>query len=135
MSEANKTVARRFLDEVCTRVDMSALSRLVADDFVFHGFLEDQRGHEGLKKRMAFLRDSFPDGRYTIDDVIAEGDKVAYRFAFEGTHKGAFLGMAATGKRVAFEGITIVRIADGKVVEHWGYFDLMAAAQQVGKAI
>ena len=83
---------------------------------------------------MAFLRKAFPDGHYTNDETIAERDKVVYRFIFEGTHKAEFFGVAATGRRVAFEGIAIVRTAGGKVAEHWGYFDLTGVLQQIGKA-
>ena len=134
MSETNKAITERWLNEIWNKGDMSALPQLVSEDFVFHGFGGDVRGHEGLKERMAFLGEAFPDGRLTNDETIAKGDKVVYRFTFEGTHKAEFFGVTATGKRVAFEGITILRIAGGKVAEHWGCFDLTGVLQQFGKA-
>jgi predicted ester cyclase len=90
---------------------------------------------EGLKLRMDFLQEAFPGGRITIDETLAEGDKVVYRFSFRGTHGGNFFGAAGTGSRVSFEGITIVRIAGGKIAEHWGYFDLTGVLEQVGRPL
>ena len=81
---------------------------------------------------LSIFRSAFPDFKATIDDIIAEGDKVVIRQTFSGTHKGEFMGIAPTGKRVSFGVMDIVRIAGGKFVEHWGQMDSMGMMQQLG---
>jgi predicted ester cyclase len=78
------------------------------------------------------LRNAFPDFKATIDDIVAESDKVVIRMTWSGTHKGEFMGIPATGKRVSFGVIDIMRIAGGKLVEHWGQTDTMGMMQQLG---
>ncbi len=78
------------------------------------------------------LRSAFPDFKATIDDILAEDDKVVLRMTWNGTQKGEFLGVPATGKRVSFGVIDIIRIANGKLVEHWGQMDSMSMMQQLG---
>ena len=80
---------------------------------------------------MAF-RQAFPDYQITIHDVIVEGDKVVTRKTFYGTHQGDWMGVPASGRKIAFGGIDIVRFAGDKVVEHWGQFDMLTLAQQIG---
>ena len=80
----------------------------------------------------ALLRSAFPDFKATIDDLVAEGDKVVIRQTWTGTHKGEFMGVPPTGKSVSFGVIDILRIAGGKVVEHWGLMDSMSLMQQLG---
>ena len=76
-----------------------------------------------------------PDGRFTNDEQIAEGDRVVQCWSFKGTHKGEFFGVPGTGKLVAFTGTTRLRIADGKVAEHWGHWDVIGWLKQVGKPL
>ena len=78
------------------------------------------------------FRSAFPDFKVTIDDMIAEGDKVVVRGTWSGTHKGEFMGIPATGKSVSFGVIDTVRIAGGKMVEHWGLMDNFRLMQQLG---
>ena len=78
------------------------------------------------------IRNGFPDLHITDEDYVAEGDKVAGRFEAQGTHNGEFAGVPATGKPVSFSGINIMRIADGKIVEHWVQYDTMGIMQQIG---
>jgi steroid delta-isomerase-like uncharacterized protein len=78
------------------------------------------------------LRSAFPDCRMTVEDVVAEGDQVAYRWTFSGTHRGELRGIAATGKRVSISGINVDRIAHGKIAEHWSQADVLGLLQQLG---
>jgi predicted ester cyclase len=80
---------------------------------------------------MAFAA-AFPDGHVTTEDLVAEGDKVVERFSFRGTNIGPFLGAPATGKQVITTGVAIFRIANGKIVEHWGENDALGVMQQLG---
>jgi len=89
-------------------------------------------GSEGVKVLTGMLRSAFPDFKATIDDILTEGDKVVIRMTWTGTQKGEFMGVPATGKRVSFGVIDIIRIANGKVVEHWGQMDSMSLMQQLG---
>jgi predicted ester cyclase len=75
---------------------------------------------------------AFPDGQVTVEDLLADGDKVVVRISLRGTHQGAFRGIAPTGKPITLMGIHIFRFANGKVVEHWGLMDWLAALQQLG---
>ena len=81
---------------------------------------------------MAVLRNAFPDGHLTLEDMVAEGDRVAARWTFQGTHRGQFMGIAATDKAVSISGIEIERFAGGRIVEHWEQADIMSLMQQLG---
>jgi predicted ester cyclase len=106
---------------------------LVAADYVDHyGLPGFPPNREGLKQLWAMLRAAFPDLDYTLEDEIAEGDKVVHRVTARGTHKGAFLGVPSTGKQVAWSEMHMVRFAGGKVVEHWGQVDAFGLLQQLG---
>jgi predicted ester cyclase len=78
------------------------------------------------------FRDAFPDLRFTAEDIIAEGDKVAARYTMRGTHQGEFMGVAPTGNRIEVTGIDIVRFEGGKMVEHWANSDELGMMQQLG---
>jgi steroid delta-isomerase-like uncharacterized protein len=89
-------------------------------------------GLKELKAMMASWRAAFPDGRLALEDIIAEGDKVAARFSFRGTHKGPVFGIPATGKQVAFAGMAMYRVAGGKIVDEWAKDDMLTMLQQLG---
>ena len=111
--EANKAVVRRMVEEAWNKGDLAALDEICAPDYV----LEGQQGVADLQAGIAATRAGFPDWQTTIDDMLAEGDKVAFRWTMRGTHQGEFGGIAPTGKPVKVTGITIVRFAGGKIVE------------------
>jgi predicted ester cyclase len=133
-TEQNKALVRRLMEEVFDRGNISLIDELFAPDFVEHEELPPgiPAGSEGVKQMSTMFRSAFPDFKATIDDMIAEGDKVVVRGTWSGTHKGEFMGIAPTGKRVSFGVIDIVRIAGGKFVEHWGQMDNMGLMQQLG---
>jgi steroid delta-isomerase-like uncharacterized protein len=129
----NKATALRFYNEVVNGRDVTLIDELVHENVVEHeefpGFSNDR---EGVKQFFAMIFEAFPDLRFDVQDIIGEGDKVATRVVMTGTHQGAFMDIPATGKRVEVELIDIVRLEDGKFVEHWGVMDQMTMMQQLG---
>ena len=132
-TEQNKALVRR-LEEVFNRGNISLVDELFAPDFVEHEELPPgiPPGREAVKQLTTMFRSAFPDFKATIDDIVAEGDKVVIRQTWSGTHKGEFMGVPPTGKSVSFGVIDIIRIAGGKFVEHWGQMDMMGMMQQLG---
>jgi steroid delta-isomerase-like uncharacterized protein len=127
--EQNKALVRGYMaNEVLSRGDLAALHRYFSEDVVFNGSRDVQQH----LVRMRALRSAFPDLRATIEDQIAEGDKVVTRVTFRGTHRGEFGGIAPTGKPVEYSGIAIDRIADGRIVEMWHLANAPALLRQIG---
>ena len=129
----NKAIIRRFVEEVQNQGNLAALDELLAANFVNHtappGVPADG---EGLKQLTRIFRAAFPDGAMTIEDMIAEGDRVVTRKTFRGTHSGELMGIPPTGKQVTIGLIDIVRLADGLVVESWNAADDLGMLQQLG---
>lgn len=135
MSEENKAVARRLYEEVINTGDLERVNEFVSADVVDHDPALPEHLHrspEGFKYLVSMARDIFPDLRITIEDMIAEGDKVVVRTTTRGTHRGEFMGIAPTGRRVAVAGMEILRFAGGKVVEHWSISDDLGMMRQLG---
>jgi steroid delta-isomerase-like uncharacterized protein len=131
-TESNKAIIRRYR-QAHNQNDMAALDEIVAADIVSHSSLPGlPAGREGGKIAHQGSLAAFPDGKTTTDDLIAEGDKIVERFTFVGTHKGDFLGIPASGKQVKVTGMSIFRIANGKITEHWGENDGMGLLMQLG---
>ncbi len=135
--EANKALARRALEQVWSRGDLAAADQIYASDFASHQRSRpdegrDLHGIDHLKSFVVELRSAFPDFRDTVDDQVAEGDKVVTRFTSHGTHEGPLMGVPATGKTVSWMGITIDRIADARIVENWVSWDLFGVMQALG---
>lgn len=133
-SEQNKAIARQLIEEVFNQGNISLIDTLLATDFIEHEELPPgiPSGREGVKLATTMLHSAFPDFKATIEDVIVEGDKVALRLIWRGTQKGEFMGMPPTGKRFAITVFDILRVAEGKIVEHWGLTDNMGMMQQLG---
>jgi steroid delta-isomerase-like uncharacterized protein len=131
-AEANKAIIRRYR-QAHNQNDMAALDEIVATDIISHSHLPNvPAGREGSKMVHQGSLAAFPDGQTTTDDLVAEGDKVVERFTLVGTHKGDFMGIPASGKQVRITGMSIFRIANGKIVEHWGENDAMGLLMQLG---
>jgi steroid delta-isomerase-like uncharacterized protein len=114
---------------------MAAMDETCSTNIVWHGSAgEDTRGLKDVKKYMGEFFDAFPDNRFTIDDMIVEGDKVVARYTMTGTHKGEFMGIPATNKKFKVSVIEIDRIVGGKFVEGWMRFDTLGMLQQLGLA-
>ena len=135
MSEENKALTRRSWEIVAKgsldNLD-DALQEVYADDVVLHEPDEDVRGIEGLKQFVSMIRSALPDLRITLEDDIAEGNKVVSRWRAQGTHQGELMGIAPTGNQVSITGITIHRIEDSKIVEEWENWDALGMMQQIG---
>ena len=131
--EQNKDLARRWLEEVWGKGNVATVDELAGADFVWHwappGLSADR---EGYKQFVRMECDAFADVSCATEDVVAEGDKVAGRWTWRGTHKGEFMGVAPTGKQVTLTGICINRVVDGKIVEEWGEMDMLGLMQQLG---
>jgi steroid delta-isomerase-like uncharacterized protein len=133
--EGNKAIVRRYVEEYQTGGRMEVATELVAEDFIHHSGREwgrTQIGRELATMFVTMLRGAFPDVKAVIHDQIAESDMVATRKTFHGTHRGAFMGVAATGKPVVIDAIDILRIADGQLAEHWTVVDMLGLMQQIG---
>ena len=129
-----KAIARRWNEELFNAGgSIEAAHEFVAPDFVDHSAPPMQpAGIAGVIWVASYFRNAIPDIYSTVEDVIAEGDRVAVRFSAGGTHRGDFFGIAPTGRRGTTTGIHIFRIADGKIVEHWGNSDDLGLMQQLG---
>jgi steroid delta-isomerase-like uncharacterized protein len=130
--EQNKAIARRFFEAYASN-DHDALKEVVAPDLVAHmpGSPEPV-GREMMLQGISAFNAAFSDRHFTIDDVIAEEDRVATRTTMRATHTGDYQGHSATGRRIEMSGLSIERIKDGKIVERWLKYDLMELMQQLG---
>jgi steroid delta-isomerase-like uncharacterized protein len=126
--------AIRRLYDLINEGDIDGFGEQLADDFVEHEELPGlERSKEGVKQLFHMYRAAFPDLHLEAEDVLVSGDKAVARVRATGTHQGEFMGMPATGKRVAVQLIDITRFGDdGLAREHWGVFDAMAMMQQLG---
>ncbi len=132
-TEDSTAVVRRFLDEVISRGNMAALDETCAPDLIWHGgSVGEFRSREEFKQGVSPFFSAFPDLRVTADDVLSEGDKVVCRYTWDGTHRGDFFGVPATSRRVTVSGMSVYRVAGGKIVEEWWLEDLLGLMQQLG---
>lgn len=136
MSEENKALIYRWFEEVWNRGNGMVIDELLAEDAVVHG-LTDASGNpvQGLQAFHEFhqqFRGAFPNIHVTLEDVVAEGDKVVARCSVQGMHTGDNLGFAATNAPVEFAGITIVQVKNGKIIEAWNQFDFLQMNRQLG---
>ena len=131
-AETNKQVARRFYDDVLNGRNVDALEELAVPDYNEHDMLPGQgTGLAGLRDRVNMFITGI-DPHFTIEDVVAEGDKVVVRWTNSGTHSGDFLGIPPTGKSFNIAGIDIYRLEEGKLAEHWHVVDQLTMLQQLG---
>jgi steroid delta-isomerase-like uncharacterized protein len=129
----NKALVRRLMGEDISQGDEAVAEAIIHPDFFDHTNPPGmQRGLEGHKAIVRLFRSVFPDLEWRIDDLIAEGDKVVARTTMRGTQRGAFFGIPPTGKTVEMTGVHIMRIADGRIIEHWGSNDDLGLMQQLG---
>ncbi len=132
IEEENKEVARRVIDEVFNNKNMSVLSDLVSLNCVYHGSLGEYKGPEGLREIISAYHNAFPDIHATIDEMVAEGNTVAFRLSIQGTFKGEMMGMAPTGRQLnTVEGV-FIHFEGGKEVETFPFSDGMTFFQQLG---
>jgi steroid delta-isomerase-like uncharacterized protein len=134
-TEANKAISRRFLEEIFGQGKLAVADEIIAPNHVNSGpgaLPGLPPGPEGSKQIVMVYRNAFPDVQFTIDEQIAEGDKVMTRWTAHGTHKGELAGIPPTGKSSTVTGMGVDRIVNGKIVESWGIFDQFGMMQQLG---
>ncbi len=132
VEEQNKEIAYRFIEEVWNQGKLDALDDIVSNDIVIHVAGRDIKGIENFKKFILGYRNAFPDIKFTIEEQIAQGDKVVERYTIRSTHQGELQGIPPTGKQVKIASIDITRFLDGKIVERWGEFDSIGMMMQLG---
>jgi steroid delta-isomerase-like uncharacterized protein len=134
--EENKALIQRWFDEVWNEGNSQVIDELLAEDGVIHGLADATgqpvRGLEAFHEFHNQFRGAFPDIHVSVDDIIAEGDRVVARCSVRGKHTGEHLGFAATNTPIEFGGIAIVRIKDGKIIEAWNQFDFLEMNKQLG---
>jgi steroid delta-isomerase-like uncharacterized protein len=136
-TENNKAITRRFYEEVFDRGNLAYVDEVLDTDCVDHDTFNPMGTRDGFRQSVASLKEAFPDSKMVIEDLITEGDKVVVRVTMQGTNTGPLsMGpgstIPATGKSLTATGIDIIQFAGGKVVEHWGEFDMMGMMQQLG---
>jgi steroid delta-isomerase-like uncharacterized protein len=133
MASDNKTFVRSTVEAIWRTGDATLIDEHMAADYVLHkpptGFAPNR---EGLKGILQAMHRAFPDLRMTVEDVIAEEDKVVQRRRYEGTHQGELFGIPATGKSVNVSQIIVSRVANGKFAEEWAETDFLGMLQQLG---
>lgn len=136
MSEENKELVRRWFEEVWNKGRADAIEEMFDENGIAHGLSDDPSkpitGPRDYRPFYTIFRQAFPNLKIVVEDMVAEGDKVAARCSVRGKHEGDFMGRTATQSPVEFTGITIVRIDKGKIVEAWNNFDFMTMYRQVG---
>ena len=133
MSEANKDFVHHWLEEVWDKGNLAAIDDFVAPEYVLHDEPTHSliRGPEGIRQLISSVRSGLPDINVTAEDILADGDKVAYRWSARSTHRGELMGIPPTGKQVTMTGTDIYRIQDGKIVEAWSSRDALGLLQQL----
>ena len=132
-AEENKVLIHRLYAEVFAKWNLDAVDELIGPEFIAHEMPPGTPpGPVGFKQFYGWLRSAFPDLRYAVDDVIAEEDKVVVRWTWKCTHKGDFMGIAATERQATVTGMAIYRLAGGKCVERWVELGLLSLLQQRG---
>lgn len=131
-TEHNRTVVRRYYDEVFNEGKVDLLDQLAVPDYVEHNpFPGQAAGLEGLRQRAEAILGAFRP-RFTVEDVICEGDRVVVRWSQRAVHVGDFMGIPATGKSITLRGIDIHGMRDGRMSEHWDVVDMLGLLQQLG---
>jgi steroid delta-isomerase-like uncharacterized protein len=136
MSDTNVAASRRIVEEAFNQGNLATIDELTAADFVNHDPSDPTEAHgpEGAKAFITAYRTAFPDLHITIEDTIADGDQVVFRWTSRGTHRGDLMGLAPTGKQVEVTGISIDRYEGDKIAESWSNWDTLGLMRQLGAA-
>ncbi len=133
MSDTNKATMTRWTEEVWNAGNLATLRQIAAEDCSFRtNQIEPAKGIDGIAEVVKGLRAGFPDGKFTVEETLADGNSVAQRWTFRGTQKGEWMGQPATGKGVSVTGTGISHFKDGKIVEHLTDWDALGMMQQLG---
>jgi steroid delta-isomerase-like uncharacterized protein len=140
---SNKVILNRHFDEVLNHGQLGVIDEIYSKDYVLHAPVQtdgsvqehgETRGRDGLKRRVMLFRTAFPDIRFNIEDMLAEGDRVAVQYSFSGTHQGQFGDLGPTGRKVSVPGIMIAVVRDGRIESAFSAFDSGDMLHQLGVA-
>lgn len=135
MSDRNRTVAQRFVEEIWNNGDLSSAPELLDSEFYMRtNQIEPVRGVEALSGVVGGLRAAFPEGRFAIDEEIAGDNAIVHRWTFRGVHRGEWIGIQGTGKQVEVTGTATSHFREGKMSEHFADWDALGMMQQIGAA-
>ncbi len=132
MLEKNKAIVRRWYEKMWNKGNLELIDELIASDVTGHSPIQNVDGVEASKRYVTMSRAAFPDLHFTIEEMIAEGDKVVAVRTLAGTHRGEYLGVAPTGNHVNITGINVFRIADGRIAETSTFVDTLDLMEQLG---
>ncbi len=133
MSEENKAIVRRYFEEIWNQGKLNVIPELIAANHVHHDPANPGlSGPDGMKQLVSTYRAAFPDVHFTLEDQIAEENRVVSRWTSGGTHQGELMGIGPTNKTITITGIDIHRIVNGKIEEHWSNWDTLGLLQQLG---
>jgi steroid delta-isomerase-like uncharacterized protein len=136
MTDRNDTIQHRWFEEVWNKGRADAIDQMLAPEIVGHGLVDSNgnevRGVEAFKSFYESFREAFPDIKVTVEDTVAEGDKIVARCTVRATHTGEGLGVNPTNRPVEFTGMCMLRVKDGRIVESWNSFDFLTMMQQIG---
>jgi steroid delta-isomerase-like uncharacterized protein len=133
-TEEKKEVVRRFVEEVMNEGNLDVADELISPEHVNHDPTapDVQPGSEGVKQLISMYRSAFPDIHFETEEMICEGDIVAHRWTFTGTHRGEMMGVEPTGKKVEVAGLEMNRVEDGRITASWTVSDAMGLMNQLG---
>ena len=135
MSEEDNKALTRHVVDLINRREMDSAFELYTPDYIYHGpGGQELRGRDGIRGLWAVFLAGFPDLQASVDEIIAEADLLTLRWTVRGTHAGEFLGIAATGKRMALPITEVFRIVDGQLSEAWDQYDRLHLLEQIGAA-
>jgi steroid delta-isomerase-like uncharacterized protein len=130
--DENVVLVKQLYEEVWNNGDLSLVDELLSPDFVDYNQPPGApNGREGYKAGVSMIRTAFPDIKFSLDQILAEDDRLAFRLTGTGTHKGDFLGISPTGKQVSLESMTFVHMDKGKISERWGISDIPRVIEQL----
>jgi steroid delta-isomerase-like uncharacterized protein len=128
-----KTIIKRLFDEVINGRDLDVLDEIVSDDYVDYSPVPGlPAGRAGVKAKLEGFYAAFPDMEFVLEDLVAEGGTAAARWHWEGTQKGAFMGIDPTDRKVSVKGMDFYRVSEGRIKEHWDNVDTLSLLQQLG---
>ncbi|MFC1494043.1 ester cyclase [Thermodesulfobacteriota bacterium] len=131
-TEENKAIIRRVIEECVNKGNLDIADEVLASNYIYHFPTHDIEGPEGFKEFIRTMRTAFPDLHVTIEDFIAEGDKVVGLFTMRGTFKGELMGIQPTGRQLTFQEAVVVRFEGGKEVEATAYANMISFNEQLG---
>lgn len=128
----NKALVRRLVEEVWNKKNLDLIPEFISLDYILYGRNGEDKGPEGHKQAQIMMNNGFPDYRINIEDLVGDGDIIAYFGTFEGTHKGEILGIKPTSKHIIVDDCAFFRIKNGKIASEKGYMDALGFLQKLG---